>query len=44
MKFNEEGKFYLIWTIIWLLFISFMCFIFKSAIPCWFIVLWMLGF
>ena len=40
---DENNKFYIIWTIIWLLFIGSMCFLFKDGWPMWFLLIWFIG-
>lgn len=34
----------ILWTVIWLIFIGFLCFLFQSANPLWLLILWILGF
>lgn len=40
---DENKKFYLIWTTIWLIFIGVMCFLFKDSWPMWFLLIWFIG-
>lgn len=33
-----------LWTLIWFIFIGFLCFLFNNANPLWLLILWLLGF
>ena len=37
---NDDGKFNLLWTICWLLFVAFLCFLFHSMNPLWLLIIW----
>ena len=41
---NDKNKFELIWTISWLSFISFLCFLFGNGYPLYLLFIWILGF
>ena len=34
----------LIWTAMWLVFITVLCLIFDSGTPLWLLILWLMGF
>lgn len=33
----------LLWSLIWFVFIAFLCFLFNSANPLWLLIIWFLG-
>ena len=37
---DNNGRFNLLWTICWLLFIAFLCFLFRSMNPLWLLIIW----
>lgn len=37
---DNNGRFNLLWTICWLLFIAFLCFLFHSGHPLWLLIIW----
>ena len=41
---GDKGKYELIWTIAWFIFISILCFIFKNGYPLLLLFVWILGF
>ena len=41
---RDKGKYELIWTIAWFIFISILCFIFKNGYPLFLLFVWILGF
>ena len=40
---DDNGKFNLLWTICWLLFVAFLCFLFHSMNPLWLLIIWFFG-
>lgn len=34
----------ILWTLIWFIFIGFLCFLFNNANPLWLLAIWFLGF
>ena len=41
---NDYNKWITFWTIAWLSFIAFLCFIFNSGMPLFLLFIWILGF
>ena len=44
INMSDKGKYELIWTIVWFIFISILCFIFKNGYPLLLLFIWILGF
>ena len=42
-RYMSDTEYKMLWTVVWLLFIFGLCFVFKSALPLWLLFIWFLG-
>lgn len=40
---NKSNEYNIFWTLIWLIFIGFLCYIFDTAYPLCLLILWIFG-